>query len=267
MVSSSIAVGLFLSCVASVSGGEDGLFSGRLNEFKILEGHTVTDDHHSPLPHEYIREEDLPTEWDWRNVDGKSFVTHSLNQHIPQYCGSCWAHGALSALADRIKIARGGVGDDINLSVQYLLNCGKGMAGSCWGGSHSGAYQFIKKRGFVPYDTCMPYLACSDDSNEGLCEHVDTTCTKQNTCRTCSTFSSKGGTCTEIDFFPNATVAEHGTYNLLTFNRIHKIKAEIYSRGPVAAGIKATPVLNYKGGVIKEKGHMDMHVDHIVSIV
>ena len=46
--------------------------------------------------------------------------------------------GALSALADRIKIARGGVGDDINLSIQYMLNCGGGLAGSCWGGSHSG---------------------------------------------------------------------------------------------------------------------------------
>ena len=58
--------------------------------------------------------------------------------YVSQYCGSCWAHGAMSALADRIKIARGGVGDDINLSIQYVLNCGGGVAGSCWGGSHSG---------------------------------------------------------------------------------------------------------------------------------
>jgi len=42
------------------------------------------------------------------------------------------AHGSLSALADRIKIARNASlgGDDINLSVQHVLNCGQDIAGS-----------------------------------------------------------------------------------------------------------------------------------------
>eukprot|EP00984_Skeletonema_dohrnii_P025998 scaffold15239_cov120-Skeletonema_dohrnii-CCMP3373.AAC.3 len=246
----------------------DGL---RINEFKVLEGHNTPDNFHSPLPHEYIAEGELPTSWDWRNVtvggnSGRSLLTHSLNQHIPQYCGSCWAHGAMSALADRIKIARGGVGDDINLSIQYLLNCGGVVAGSCWGGSHSGAYQFAKSNGPLPYDTCNPYLACSSDSTEGFCGAIDTTCSKANICRTCSTFISKGGTCSGIDHYPNATVAEHGTYNLFTSDRVHKIKAEIYARGPVAAGVNAIPLLDYKGGVLKDGSYFDMMVDHVVSI-
>lgn len=54
------------------------------------------------------------------------------------------AHGAASALADRIKIARGAKGPDINLAIQYILNCGGEVAGSCHGGSASGTYEFVK---------------------------------------------------------------------------------------------------------------------------
>ena len=50
-----------------------------------MEGHTVQNDHSSPLPYTYIREEDLPDNFSWGDVDGVSYLTHSLNQHIPQY--------------------------------------------------------------------------------------------------------------------------------------------------------------------------------------
>lgn len=232
-----------------------------------MEGHTVQNDHSSPLPYTYIRQEDLPDNFSWGDVNGTSYLTHSLNQHIPQYCGSCWAHGALSALADRIKIARKGAGDEINLSIQYILNCGGNVAGSCHGGSHSGTYEFIKKVGFVPYDTCQPYLACSSDSSDGFCKHVDTTCTPMNTCKTCNTFTENGGTCTEIDVFPNATIAEYGTYDLFSQDRVHKIMAEIFARGPVAAGVNAEPLVDYQGGIVKDDELWHMMVNHIVSIV
>jgi hypothetical protein len=35
----------------------------------------------------------------------------------------------------------------------------------------------------------------------------------------------------------------------------------------VAAGINADPLIDYKGGVIKDGGLVDMIIDHIVSIV
>ena len=113
----------------------------------------------------------------------------------------------------------------------------------------------------------MPYIACSSESKEGFCKYVDTKCTKENTCRTCSTFTEDGGTCSEIDVYPNATIAEYGSYNLFTSDRVHKIKAEIYARGPVAAGINAEPILRYAGGVVHNKHFWDRMVNHIVSIV
>jgi len=54
------------------------------------------------------------------------------NQHIPIYCGSCWAHGAISSLEDRIKIARKAASPDIKLSIQMILNCGTEIAGGSW---------------------------------------------------------------------------------------------------------------------------------------
>jgi cathepsin X len=123
------------------------------NEIKFMEGHTKRSHVISPLPHTYLAEDDIPDNWSWDDINGKSYLTKMLNQHIPHYCGSCWAHATISALQDRIKIARKGEGHDINLSIQYLLNCGEGIAGSCHGGWHTGVYQLIQEKGFIPYET------------------------------------------------------------------------------------------------------------------
>ena len=56
-----------------------------------------------PLPFTYIDPKDLPENFNWGDVDGKSYLTRILNQHIPQYCGSCWAHATMSSLADRAR--------------------------------------------------------------------------------------------------------------------------------------------------------------------
>eukprot|EP00571_Detonula_confervacea_P014810 CAMPEP_0172300954 /NCGR_PEP_ID=MMETSP1058-20130122/2948_1 /TAXON_ID=83371 /ORGANISM="Detonula confervacea, Strain CCMP 353" /LENGTH=355 /DNA_ID=CAMNT_0013010915 /DNA_START=12 /DNA_END=1079 /DNA_ORIENTATION=- len=240
----------------------------RINEYVVLPGHTEKNHIVSPLPHTYLTSEDLPEEWNWNDVDGKSCLTHQLNQHIPQYCGSCWAHAALSSLADRIKIARHCQGDDINLSIQFILNCGSEMAGSCYGGSHTGAYQFIKEHGSVPFDTCQPYLACSSNSKEGFCGHVDTTCTPLNTCRTCSTFSANGGSCQPLNYYPNATVAEYGEINAEdNAERVTKIKMEIHARGPVSASINANPLQSFLGGKVFDDKEVGRGPDHVTSIV
>jgi cathepsin X len=109
-------------------------------------------------------------------VSGQNFLSWSVNQHIPQYCGSCWAQGTLSALADRsvlradypltrharFQIAAGDQFPTLALSAQVappspspaaslpsplrlqaIINCRAG--GSCEGGNPAGVYEFAAK--------------------------------------------------------------------------------------------------------------------------
>jgi cathepsin X len=204
----------------------------------------------------------VPATFSWCDNAGVNYCTISRNQHIPQYCGSCWAHGAMSAFADRIKIARKAQGIDVNLAIQHMLNCGN--AGTCMGGSVVGPYSWIKqisKTGTgISYETEQPYMACSSDSTEGFCKSVKWDCSALNTARTCSTFSSMGGRCVGIKKFPNATISEFGQVSGAA-----SMAAEIFARGPITCGIDASPILIYDGhSVISEPGS---GIDHVVSVV
>ena len=97
------------------------------------------------MPHEYLKLEDIPASFDWRNVSRVNYLSWTKNQHIPVYCGSCWAQAATSAIADRINIARNRTWPDISLSPQVIINCQAG--GSCNGGMSSLVYQYAKTNG------------------------------------------------------------------------------------------------------------------------
>ena len=90
-----------------------------------------------PLTQEQSHEiKKLPLNFDWCE---EGMCAPSVNQHIPQYCGSCFAHGSLAAATDRIKIMnkkRGYKGPDVMLGRQSFLNCapGHGLSQGCDGG-------------------------------------------------------------------------------------------------------------------------------------
>lgn len=202
-----------------------------------------------------------PDPVNWCNKDGVNYCTMNRNQHIPQYCGSCWAHGSVSALGDRIKIARGGKGIDINLSVQHILNCAN--VGSCHGGSIVGPYSWLYRLSQsgtgISYETSNPYLACSAESKHGICTAGNFECSAINVARTCSTFPENGGKCVSLDKYPNATISDYGS-----ISGARAMAVEIAKNGPIACGIDAGPILNYTGGISGLRGNA---VDHVVSVV
>lgn len=217
-------------------------------------------------------------------------ITRNFRPSIYVVFASCYSLEIFRfyfGIQSRIKIARyfqgdniGTHDDDIQLSIQYLLNCGTDVAGSCFGGSHSGVYQFIYDTGYIPYDTCQPYLACSTNSTYGFCPYVDTQCSAYNTCRTCSmkiipSIHPFDQVCTDIDYFPNASIGEYGTIQLPSRTEytdadvkraVHKIKAEILARGPVAAAINGKELHSYSGGIYSNTSASKV-TTHVVSII
>jgi len=228
--------------------------NGKLNEVfpKKELGAYIT----SPQPKDMPQA--LPDNFNWcDHPDGKSYCTMSRNQHIPQYCGSCWAHGAISALGDRIKIARNASGIDINLSVQHVLNC-IDDGSSCHGGGIDSVYAWMKGSDVpLSYETSNPYLACSSESREGYCEyfHRELTCDDYGIARTCATF---GVPCVELKKYPNVTISQYGDVS-----GRDDMMQEIYQRGPIACGIDAAPILKYTTGIAADDGE---EVDHVVSV-
>lgn len=107
-------------------------------------------------------------------MDGRNYLGWSKNQHVPRYCGSCWAHAVTSALADRFNIKNGlKAATPLDLSPQVLINCLAG--GSCDGGDPAQAYEFAYNNGFVD-SSCEQYVALN------LQDHY---CTSFDVCRDC----------------------------------------------------------------------------------
>eukprot|EP01023_Acetabularia_acetabulum_P005394 TRINITY_DN121_c0_g1_i1.p2 TRINITY_DN121_c0_g1~~TRINITY_DN121_c0_g1_i1.p2 ORF type:complete len:348 (+),score=67.74 TRINITY_DN121_c0_g1_i1:58-1044(+) len=198
----------------------------------------------SPRPHEYIKPKDLPESFDWCNVDGKSYCSPMRNQHIPKYCGSCWAMSSGSCLADRDNIRRNDSGLSSYLSTQHIIAC---TAGSCtMGGLGRWVYEYAYKTG-IPDETCNNYQA------------VDQQCTKFNQCGSCMGF----GDCFDI---PEYDVLKAGEYGRVKGRE--EMMAEIYARGPIQCTIDATDFLcfNYTSGVFAEY-IADIEYDHDISVV
>lgn len=112
---------------------------------------------HSAHAWDLYKQEDLPKNVDWRNMNGKNYMSWSKNQHIPRYCGSCWAQGSTSAIADRFNILTDlKVPSPIALNAQVIVN--EQAGGSCNGGNPGRVYSYARSHGLV-HSSCEQYIA------------------------------------------------------------------------------------------------------------
>jgi rhodanese-related sulfurtransferase len=97
----------------------------------------------------------VPPEWDWRDVDGKNWLTPVKNQGN---CGSCWDFAAMGALEAVIKIGENNSNFNPDLSEQYLLSCPP-ESGGCSGWDAYYAYKYIAENGGALTEDCFRYMA------------------------------------------------------------------------------------------------------------
>ena len=207
------------------------------------------------MPWDEVDASTLPKNWDWRDINNTNYLSWSTNQHIPQYCGSCWAHGSTSALADRFNILLDNKNPTpIALNAQVMVNCQAG--GTCNGGDPSGVYEYAHANG-IPDTSCMQYVA----------KNLDHQCTAIDICKDCSGEPPVEGDDGQKNCW---AVTNYKKYFVSKYYRVtgaDKMKAEIFKNGPIACGLEVTDKFQaYTGGVYSEDKYWPS-INHEISIV
>jgi len=164
-------------------------------------------------------------------------------------------------LSDRIKIANAGMGPEVVLARQVVLNCGledpKVIAGNCSGGTAEGYFQWVGKYG-IPDDTCQEYDA------------LDHECSAVRTCMNCQRTPQADGTlkndCYPVQRYAKWFVSEWGVMQMPS---VFEMQAEIYARGPIACIMASGWIEHgkYKPGMIIDVANKTWEFDHQVSPV
>lgn len=212
------------------------------------EGEKIPDYHVEPLVKSKRATVDVPENFDWSDAYGQNFLTLARNQHIPQYCGSCWAHAVTSALSDRIKIARNATWPDINIAPQPLISCGEGTDG-CHGGWSLLGWKWINENSITD-ETCSIYRARGHDNGAN--------CSDEIICQDCA--PSEG--CWAVDEYESFTVSEYGYAE-----GEEDIIQEVYQNGPIACSVGSSKTLkDYTDGIYEDTTGINT-TNHVVNVV
>jgi cathepsin X len=198
----------------------------------------------------------IPTEWLWNDANGTNYLTNMFNQHVPQYCGSCWAHAATSAFSDRIKIARNAAWPDFNISPQPLISCldngdwpNTKTNQGCHGGEPLDAFKWMNENEITDRTTSI-YFARGYDNGQK--------CSPMTLARNCSPH--------EACFVPD----EYPVFHTEQYGEVigdQEMMNEIYQRGPIACGVAVPQSLeDYTGGIYCDDSG-DVSIVHDISVV
>merc|ERR1719240_2363725 len=202
-----------------------------------------------------VEDSQLPKAWDWGNVNGTNYLSWNKNQHIPVYCGSCWAQGTTSSLADRFNIMlKDKNPTPVALNAQVIVNCGAG--GSCEGGNPGGVYEFAHEEG-IPDSSCEQYVA--HDPKSTRCEAIDKC--KDCTWPPCPVGETCQDKCWAVEY------KKYYASHYYSLSGADKMKKELYAHGPISCGVYATDKFEaYTGGVFKEY-HLFPMINHEIAVV
>jgi len=208
----------------------------------------------TPRSWEFTPVDVLPTNVDWRFIDGRNWLSWTKNQHIPRYCGSCWAQGTTSALADRFNIMDNLMNPTpIALNAQVIVDSYAG--GSCNGGDPAKVYEFAFNHG-IPDSSCMQYTAYN----------LQTAATDIDMCRDCSPPPPAEGE-SGLD---GCYAVPHKKYYVSEYYNIvgaDQMKSDLATYGPISCGIQATDEFDqYKGGIYSQ--HLNsIEINHEISVI
>jgi C1A family cysteine protease len=184
---------------------------------------------------EKLTKDTLPMTLDWRNKDGKNWVSPILNQGN---CGSCVAFASIGVMETQLNISSILPNLNTRLSAQNLFACG---GGSCsYGWFPQSAASYLMKKG-VTDEACMPYISGATGEDVACSAHCADS--EQRTVR----------------------IGNYSTPSLTVMD-VDSVKRALQS-GPVVTTLSVyADFITYAGGVYKHASG-DMLGGHAVSIV